>query len=295
MIAASALRAFSIAGALCLAAGLAAAQEAAPAPTPATPTADTAPDPNLVVAKIGEMPVTRGEVLDSIRDLRDEQKQVLLGNLEKYFPQMLERYIFLKLAAAKGKAAGLAEDAEVKAAVAAFADDEIRRAWFEREVKARVTDAAVKERYDELAKTGAFREVSARHILVASEEEAKAIIAELQAGADFATLAKEKSTDKGSAAQGGDLGWFMKRMMVKPFADAAFAMEKGAVSAAPVKTQFGWHVIKLEDKRERGFDDVKDEIRQALIEEARNAIAQDLRQEAKVEVIDASGGLKPAE
>ena len=99
-----------------------------------------------------------------------------------------------------------------------------------------------------IAELGAQEETSARHILVKEEEEAKAIIAALAEGGDFVALAKEKSTGP-TGPNGGDLGYFQKEQMVKPFADAAFALEPGAFTKEPVKTQFGWHVILAEDRR----------------------------------------------
>ena len=131
------------------------------------------------------------------------------------------------------------------------------------EGKAAVTDDAMNKVYDEAAKQmGNEQEVRARHILVPSEDEAKAILAEVKKGADFAELAKEKSKDPGAAAEGGDLGYFGKDQMVPEFAEAAFKLDKGQVSD-PVKTQFGWHIIKVEDKRTKPvpeFDKVKDQI-----------------------------------
>ena len=103
--------------------------------------------------------------------------------------------------------------------------------------------------YDDAVKQmGNEQEVRARHILVPTEDEAKAILAEIKKGTDFAELAKQKSKDPGAAAEGGDLGYFTKEQMVPEFAEAAFKLDKGQVSE-PVKTQFGWHIIKVEDKR----------------------------------------------
>ena len=138
---------------------------------------------------------------------------------------------------------------------------------------------------------GGQEEVHARHILVESEDEAKALQEQLKNGADFAALAKEKSKDPG-AAEGGDLGYFTKDQMVPDFADVAFKMYPGQVSN-PVKTQFGWHLIKLEDKRTKQppeFDKVKDQIEAFLTRKAQTEFIAKLRQAAKVERLD-----KPAE
>ena len=138
------------------------------------------------------------------------------------------------------------------------------------EGKAAVTDEAMKKVYDDAAKqiTGE-QEVHARHILVPTEEEAKAIKAELDKGADFAKLAKEKSKDPG-ASDGGDLGFFTKEQMVPEFSKVAFSLEPGKISD-PVKTQFGWHIIKVEEKRNRKapeFDQVKAQIEQYVTRKA---------------------------
>ena len=134
-------------------------------------------------------------------------------------------------------------------------------------------------------------EVRARHILVASEEEAKNILSDLKAGADFATVAKEKSKDPG-AAEGGDLGYFSKEQMVPEFAEVAFKMYAGQLSN-PVKTQFGWHIIKLEDKRTRQapeFDKVKDQIETYMMRKAQTDFVSRLRQSAKIERLDSTAG-----
>ena len=107
----------------------------------------------------------------------------------------------------------------------------------------------VQDERPKVAKLAPAREIRARHILVATENGAKGIIAELNAGGDFATIAKAKSTDPGSAPKGGDLGYFTKGQMVKEFEAAAFALRPGQITEAPVKTQYGWHIIKVEDRR----------------------------------------------
>ena len=152
--------------------------------------------------------------------------------------------------------------------------------------KAAVTDAAVQALFDEkYAHAEPGKEYSAAHILVATEDEAKAIKAELDGGADFAAIAKEKSTDRGSAAAGGDLGWFGVGMMVKPFEDAVIAMKKGEVSA-PVQSQFGWHIIKLNDERTAAkptIEDVRAELEGELQGSAVEAKVTELTGAAKVE------------
>lgn len=156
------------------------------------------------------------------------------------------------------------------------------------EGKAATTDEAMKKVYDDAAKqiTGE-QEVHARHILVETEDEAKAIEQELKKGADFAELAKKKSKDPG-ASDGGDLGFFTKEQMVPEFSSVAFAMEPGKISE-PVKSQFGWHVIKVEEKRNRqppAFEQVKAQIETYVTRKAQSDYVAKLRETAKVERMD---------
>ncbi len=156
------------------------------------------------------------------------------------------------------------------------------------EGKAATTDEAMKKVYEDAAKqiTGE-QEVHARHILVESEDDAKAIEAELKKGADFAELAKKKSKDPG-ASDGGDLGFFTKDQMVPEFSTVAFALEPGKISD-PVKSQFGWHIIKVEEKRARKapeFEQVKAQIETYVTRKAQAEYVAKLRETAKVERMD---------
>jgi peptidyl-prolyl cis-trans isomerase C len=160
---------------------------------------------------------------------------------------------------------------------------------------AAVTDEALQKQYDEkYAKAAPSREYSAAHILVETEDEAKALKEKIDGGADFAALATEKSTDQGSAANGGDLGWFGPGMMVKPFEDAVVAMTPGTV-AGPVKSDFGWHLIKLNEVRTAEapkFEDVKQELEGDLRQKAVEAKVKELTDAATVEKQDE--GIDPA-
>jgi peptidyl-prolyl cis-trans isomerase C len=156
------------------------------------------------------------------------------------------------------------------------------------EGKAATTDAAMKKVYDDATKqiTGE-QEVHARHILVETEDEAKAVEEELKKGADFAELAKKKSKDPG-ASDGGDLGFFTKDQMVPEFSNVAFALEPGKISD-PVKSQFGWHIIKVEEKRSRkapDFEQVKGQIETYVQRKAQADYVSKLREGAKVERMD---------
>jgi peptidyl-prolyl cis-trans isomerase C len=149
----------------------------------------------------------------------------------------------------------------------------------------RVTEEAIQAAYDESYGTQEpATEYNAAHILVETEDEAKAIVEELAGGADFATIARERSKDPGSGQNGGDLGWFGTGMMVQPFEDAVVALEAGSVSA-PVETQFGWHVIRLNETRPvpvPTLDEVRDEITGRLQQEAIEAAIAELQESANI-------------
>ncbi|HET6158824.1 MAG TPA: peptidylprolyl isomerase [Dongiaceae bacterium] len=262
-----------------------------PAQDPAAPaaTTDTKPDPNQVVARVNGTDITRQEVIDSAADLPEQ----IRSQIDLVFPQLLNRYIGLKLLADKGRAENLSEDPEVKKLMSDYETQAIRQVYVTRYLNQQVTDEAIKARYEKKLKDNPPpEEVRAAHILVKTEDEAKAIIEQLKGGADFAALAKEKSTDKGSGANGGELGWFAKDVMVKEFADAAFAMKVDEVSQTPVKSQFGFHVIKLEERRAQPaptLESQHDQIRAELSEESVQALVNSLRKDAKVEVLGPDG------
>lgn len=161
-------------------------------------------------------------------------------------------------------------------------------AYFNQKIRAAVTDEQLKKIYDEqVTKIKPQTEYRARHILVKNEEDAHDIVERLNRGSDFAELAKEKSTGP-SGAQGGDLGYFTKGRMVPEFEEAAIKLKKGDVSD-PVKTQFGWHVIKLEDVRESkppAFDEVKGGLKSGLVRQKALEVIGGLRQAAEIDIID---------
>ncbi len=148
-----------------------------------------------------------------------------------------------------------------------------------------VSDAETKAAYEEYKKAYGDKEYNARHILVKTEAEAVEIIGKLNKGGDFAKIAKEKSEDQGSKDKGGDLGWFSPATMVKPFSDAVGKLAKGAVTAEPVQTQFGWHVIKNVDTRVAqplAYDKVKEGLQKNLQQRNLEKMMADLRSKAKI-------------
>jgi len=166
----------------------------------------------------------------------------------------------------------------------------LRDAFFDRSVRASVKDADAKAFYDrEVGASKAEEEVRARHILVDNKDKAREIFEKLAHGADFAQLAKEHSKDPGSKDQGGELGFFARGQMVPQFEEAAFKLRKGEVSE-PFQTQFGWHVVRVDERRQRAappFEAVKDRVVAAMIHRKAQQIASDLRGKAQIEYIDA--------
>ena len=154
-----------------------------------------------------------------------------------------------------------------------------------------MTDARLHEEYQKAVALEPKREeVRARHILVKTKEEAAAVIAELKAGGDFAEIAKKKSSDPSGRA-GGDLGFFTREQMVPTFSEAAFKLKPGEYTTEPVQSQFGWHVIRVEERRVAGarkYEDMVDDLRQTLSEKAYEGIVGDLRTKAKVVIVGAS-------
>lgn len=148
-----------------------------------------------------------------------------------------------------------------------------------------IAESDIKNAYEQYKKDLGTQEFNAKHILLVSEQEAKDVIAELNKGGNFSKIAKDKSKDPGSKDKGGDLGWFPANTMVKPFAEALTSLKKGNFSTTPVQTQFGWHVIKLEDTRALQapeFDKVKDGLAKTLQQKQLDKLVLDLKTKAKI-------------
>ena len=244
-----------------------------------------------VVAKVNGVEIKASDLAIAEEEIGQNMPPMPPEGKRDYLVRYLSDMILVAKAAEDKK---IADDAEFKRRLAYVRNKLLMESLLHTEAKAAVTDAAMKQVYDDATKqmTGE-QEVHARHILVESEDEAKAVAAELKKGTDFAELAKQKSKDPGAAAEGGDLGYFTKDQMVPEFAETAFKLEKGQLSE-PVKTQFGWHVIKVEDKRERPvppFEQVKDQIQTFVMRKAQSEMISKLREGAKIERLDG----KPAE
>ncbi len=225
-----------------------------------------------------EINFAEGEVGSEIAGLPLEaRRRVLLEYL-------VEAHLFAEAAAKNQLGAGK----EFEERLSYYKLRALRDAFYEKRVRDAVSEAQAKAAYDEqIAKIPPELEVHARHILVKTEQEAKDLVKQLKAGADFTELAK-KSSDGPSSQTGGDLGYFSRGQMVKQFEDVAFALKPGQVSD-PVQTEFGWHVIKVEDKRNRpvpSFDEVKDQLMASLVQNQLKTVVQGLRSTAKVEIVD---------
>ncbi|MCJ2119883.1 peptidylprolyl isomerase [Methylobacterium sp. J-001] len=263
----------------------------APQATPSTPAANTAapaPSPDTVVATVNGKPITQGDLAIAA----DDPALSLPGVDEAQKKSLLVDYMVdLRVGAQAAEAAKIGDSPEFKRKLAYFRDKLLLDDYLEQEAKRAVTPEAEHAIFDQTVKLmKPEEEVHARHILVDNEGDAKKIAARIKGGEDFAKVAAETSKDPGSKAEGGDLGWFTKERMVPDFANAAFAMKPGQVSD-PVKSQFGWHVIKVEEKRTKpqpSFDELKDQIDQHIVRKAQQDLILKLRAEAKIDRTDAA-------
>lgn len=214
--------------------------------------------------------------------------QQLQAQVQMLMPQILDQLVNNELTTQAGRAADLASDAEVQERLSKIEDLIIGQTYLERAVAEQVTEAELDTAYQAyIEENPPQRQLKARHILVETEEAAQEVIAALDGGADFAELAKEKSTGP-SSAQGGELPPFQAGQMVPEFSDAAFAMEVGTYSQEPVKTQFGYHVIKVEEStlgEPPAKAEVEDQLRSQLQQQAAAAVYEQLREGAEIEIL----------
>lgn len=250
--------------------------------------------PDEVVARVDGTPITRNQLDLAEDELGPDLAQLPAATRDAV---VLQYVVELTLLAGAAREAGLDQTDQYKRLSRYYELRALRDVFFQEEIRANVTDEAAQQLYDErIGNAEPEAEVRARHILVETEDAAKAVIEQLNDGADFAELAQQESTGP-SAANGGDLGFFSKEQMVAPFAEAAFALEPGSVSE-PVQTQFGWHVIKVEEKRDREapkFADIKEQLKSTLIREQLQQRMSDLRGAASVEILDESLQQDPQE
>lgn len=252
-----------------------------------------ADEDDAIVARVNGAEIRFSDLL-----LAEEETAQALANVPEdvKFEYLLSLLIDRVIVSSDARAKGLTDDPGVQRRMAYYENKALRDVYWTQLITSRISDEAAKEFYD--AQVGAVEpqeEIKARHILVATEEEAQAVIDALDAGGDFEELAKEHSTGP-SGADGGDLGYFTAGTMVAEFNDAAFALQADEVSS-PVKTKFGWHVIKVEDRRVQevpGFDLVKDQVIEALAQQEGRTMMDEMRAAATIEIVGAEGeGIQP--
>jgi peptidyl-prolyl cis-trans isomerase C len=227
-----------------------------------------------------DLDLANGEIGQALAELPPPSRQRVL----------VEYLIETRLFADAAEGEKLAAEPGFDKRLAYWRQRALRDAYYEKAVKGSISDAVVRGIYDDKVKGLAPQEeVQARHILVETEEQAKALADEIAKGGDFAALAKEHSKDPGSKGDGGMLGYFGQGQMVAPFEQAAFSLKAGELSK-PVKTQFGWHLIKVEDRRQKPpppYEQVKDRILSSMVQSKAQDVAKGLRGKATIEYVDA--------
>lgn len=239
-----------------------------------------------VVARIDGLDITEKEIELAAEDLGDRIAQVPAPQRREYLIGYLAD---LKIGARAAERAKVMDSPDFTSRIAYFRQKVLMDEFISRQSRAAATPEAARKLFDDTMKSmKPEQEVRARHILVEKEDEAKAALERVRKGEDFAKVAAELSKDPGSGKEGGDLGYFTQDRMVPQFGAMAFQLKPGEVSE-PVQTQFGWHVIKVEDKRDRPlpkFEDVKGEIETYLVRKAQQDIVLGLRGDLKLERLD---------
>jgi peptidyl-prolyl cis-trans isomerase C len=242
-----------------------------------------------VAARVNGKELKRSEVAAMHQQLPQQMQQM---PFEVVYPMLVDQLVSQMLITEAARKDKLDEDPTVQSKLKRYEERLVQEAWLTREVEKAATEEKLKARYDQyVSENPAKEEVSARHILVDEESRAKDIIKELEAGGDFAALAKQHSKDP-AGATGGDLGFFSREEMVPEFAAAAFELKKGEHTKEPVKTQFGWHVIKVEDRRtgaHPSFEDSREQLADEVAREVINQRVAELKSGARVETFGLDG------
>jgi peptidyl-prolyl cis-trans isomerase C len=248
---------------------------------------------DVVVAKVNGTDIYLADVKKLEKAL---PKQIIQAakDKSKLFEAVRSQLIDIKLVTENAKKSGIEKSAEVKAAIDQATEQVIIQAFLAGEMKKFLTEKAVKEAYDQYVaefpkdKT----EIKARHILVKDEASAKKIIKSLESGGDFMKLARENSIDKTSAAEGGDVGYFTDETMVPEFYGASEKLKSGEFTKSPVKSDFGYHIIKVDDKHKakpKPFDQMKDELAGKVAEKGMLSLVKNLREKADIQTFDSNG------
>ena len=228
--------------------------------------------------------------------LRQVPIETVYSQARQVYDQLLETAIVAELVGTEARKQKIQDDPDYKKQVKLLENQVLQRIYMQRQVEKMLTDDVLRAKYDEFAKNMTGKEeIHARHILVETEDQAKTVLTELRGGAKFEDLVKKFSKDQGSG-ENGDLGYFTKDDMVPEFSAAAFALQPGQISDKPVKTQFGWHVIKVEDRRPAQpprFEDIRDQIKGQLGNQQANQLVEGMRSSAKIDRFAPDGSPLP--
>jgi peptidyl-prolyl cis-trans isomerase C len=242
-----------------------------------------------IVSTVDGKPIFLSEIIGMAQRLPEQYRKM---SLEAVYPSLLTRAIDSKLVTLEGRRSGFSKDPDVKKRLREVEDQIISEIFLTKTIGSQVTEEALKKIYSETkSEMASGDQIKARHILLDSEEKAAEIIKKLQAGGEFAKLAAEYSTGP-SAASGGDLGWFGEGQMVPEFSKAAFALNPGDIVTKPVKTQFGWHIILVEDRKVSAppsFDDAKEQLASTMSQKLLKELIETLRTKAKIVRFQADG------
>lgn len=246
-------------------------------------------DDNPVVATVNGHEIRQSNVATAFQRLPEQYQQIPIDSL---YPQIIEQLVTNHLMEAAGRAMDLQNDETVQEQIRQFEGAAIQQAYLQRKISEQVTEEAILRVFEEtIGNAEGPEEVRASHILLETEEQGIEVLKELSNGADFAELARERSTGP-TGPRGGDLGYFTRDAMVEPFSTAAFALEIGAVGPDPVKTQFGWHVIKVVDKRRKppaNIEESRAQIEDLLTREFITAHMAELRAGAEIQTYNLDG------
>jgi peptidyl-prolyl cis-trans isomerase C len=246
-------------------------------------------DDNPVVATVNGHEIRQSSVAAAFQRMPEQYQQIPIDSL---YPQIIEQLVTNYLMEAAGRAMDLQNDETVKEQIRQFEAAAIQQAYLQRKISEQVTDEAILRVFEEtIGNAEGPEEVRASHILLETEEQGIEVLKELSNGADFAELARERSTGP-TGPRGGDLGFFTRDAMAEPFSAAAFSLEIGAIGPDPVKTQFGWHVIKVVDKRRKPPADLEEtsaQIEDLLTREFITAHMAELRADAEIQTYNLDG------
>ncbi len=257
----------------------------------ALPAAAQSEDP--VVAVVDGTQIKRSELEAAQQTLPDQYREM---PLQMIYDPLLDRIIDSRLLSAEAEKRKLGEDPKVQAEIERARDGVLRDSLVQQLIDQGASKEKLEAAYNAMRTQPGFaaEEVHARHVLVADEATARAVLKEIEGGADFAAVAKAKSTDPSAQTNGGDLGYFKREAMVPEFAEAAFTIPPGTVGKEPVKSQFGWHVIKVEDRRQSvpTFEEKEPELREQVARDIVETLVADIRNSAQIERFNLDGSPK---